>query len=340
MADIQESTVIVDVKNLKKYYPIQKRLSAGKAKDFVHAVDDVSFSVLKGEAFGLVGESGCGKTTTARLIARAIEPTEGEIWLHRGAVPVDLAALNEKKLRPVRRDIQMIFQDPYSSLSPRMSVYNIIAEPLICAGYSKHDCKQRVAEMLSLVGLNPEYMVRYPHAFSGGQRQRIGIARALALNPALILADEPVSALDVSVQAQVLNLIVDLKNELGLTCIYIGHDLSVIRYICNRIAVMYMGKIVELGVTEQLFMQPRHPYTKTLLDAVPDADPNQAWKGASSVGEVSTNKGDSVGCQFASRCKYACEQCGRQQPLLAQTEPGSGRYVACHRWKDIRLEDE
>ena len=331
-----EKNELLRVEHLKKYYAVRKRFQVGDNKEFVYAVDDVGFSVYKGESFGIVGESGCGKTTTARMIARAIEPTEGDIWFRQENEISNLAKLNEKQLRKVRQDIQMVFQDPYSSLNPRMSVFNIVAEPMICAGVNKHKCRERVAELLEMVGLNSEYMVRYPHAFSGGQRQRIGIARAISMNPSLLLADEAVSALDVSVQAQILNLLLDLKNRLGITCIFIGHDLGVIRYVCDRVAVMYMGKIVEIGPTEELFFRPLHPYTRALLNAVPDADPKQPWMEEAAVGEIEEMKTIQKGCAFAPRCPYACEICHASVPKLKDC--GDFKHLAaCHRMDEIEL---
>jgi len=327
---------LLKISHLKKYYTIRKGLGLSTVGT-VKAVDDISFTVKKGEVFGLVGESGCGKTTTANLIARAIDPTSGEILFRSGKGVVDMAKLNQRRLRDVRRDVQMIFQDPYSSLNPRMSVFNIIAEPLICAGYKAGESRKRVGELMDMVGLNPDYMTRYPHAFSGGQRQRIGIARAMALSPALVLADEPVSALDVSVQAQILNLIMDLKQELGITYIFIGHDLGVIRYVCDRIAVMYMGKIVELTAAEELFAHPLHPYTKTLLQAVPDANPHQAWMVDAEVVDMKAYQEIDRGCPFAPRCAHADDYCRAVAPELEDESTKAGKpvphYVSCHKFK-------
>jgi oligopeptide/dipeptide ABC transporter ATP-binding protein len=252
-------------------------------------------------------------------------------------VGVDLAKLDNKKMRQVRRDVQMIFQDPYSSLSPRMSVFNIIAEPLFCAGIKFNESKKRVAKLMEMVGMNPEYMVRYPHAFSGGQRQRIGIARAMALSPALVLADEPVSSLDVSVQVQILNLILDLKKELGITYIFIGHDLGVIRYVCDRVAVMYMGKIIELTSSVELFSHPLHPYTKTLLSAVPDANPHQVWMEDNIPADMTAYQQNHQGCAFAPRCPFADDYCRSVAPNLedesVQKGAGVSHSVSCHKFK-------
>ena len=266
--------LLLEVNNLKKFYPIRRGFLR-KVVGNVRAVDDVSFDIRRGETLALVGESGCGKTTTSRCILRAITPTEGEILFRTedGAV-VDVATLPRERLRPLRRQMQMIFQDPYSSLNPRMTILNIVGEPLLVNGVrNRQERIDRVEELLKLVGLRPEFMRRYPHAFSGGQRQRIGIARALALNPSLVVADEPVSALDVSVQAQILNLLLDLQERLGLTYLFVAHDLSVVKHLSDRVAVMYVGKIVELAERDQLFSAPKHPYTAALLSAVPKPDP-------------------------------------------------------------------
>ena len=255
-------TKLLQVKNLRKYFPIRKGLLR-KLIGNVRAVDDVTFYIHKGETLSLVGESGCGKTTTARCILRALPPTAGQIVFHAddGAV-VDLAALSKKELRPLRRQMQMIFQDPFSSLNPRMTLFDIVGEPMLVNGVTnRQERMERVAELLRLVGLRPEYMRRFPHAFSGGERQRIGIARALSLHPSLVVADEPVSALDVSVQAQILNLLLDLQAQLGLTFLFVAHDLSVVKHISERVAVMYVGRIVETAKTEELFHTPKHPYT-------------------------------------------------------------------------------
>lgn len=266
----------LQVRGLKKYFPVYAQGIVRKATGEVKAVDDVSFDLHRGETLGLVGESGCGKTTTARVILRALEPTAGEVWFQSEAHgEVDMAKLSPKQLKPLRREMQMIFQDPFSSLNPRMTVGDIIAEPMLIQKIGNgRQRREKAAEMLEKVGLLPVHMQRYPHAFSGGQRQRIGIARALILNPSLVVADEAVSALDVSVQAQVINLLQDLQKELGLTYIFVAHDLSVVRHICDRVAVMYKGKLVELGETEQVFNDPQHAYTKVLLSAIPSPDPD------------------------------------------------------------------
>lgn len=324
---------ILQVHSLKKYYPLRRRFGR-TATGYIKAVDGISFDVYQGEVFGLVGESGCGKTTTAHMICRSIEATDGSILFKTPSGAVDMVTLPRKQLKEVRPHVQMVFQDPYQALSPRMSIADIIAEPLECQGVPRNERKERVAELMDMVGLNPDYMVRYPHAFSGGQRQRIGIARAMALSPSLILADEPVSALDVSVQAQILNLIIDLKQKHNTTYIFIGHDLGVIRYVCDRIAVMYLGKIVELAENKDLFDNPKHPYTLTLLEAVPDADPHQQWMANLLTSEAPLEVKDSEGCKFAPRCKYADDRCYAEEPELRDINSKDGKdgrhYVACH----------
>ncbi|TDO93900.1 peptide/nickel transport system ATP-binding protein [Halanaerobium saccharolyticum] len=334
MAKLAENEIL-KVDGLKKYFPITKGFFNKHVGD-VKAVNDISFTLNKGETMGLVGESGCGKTTASRSILRAIDPTEGEVLFRRknGNV-VDLAELDYKKLKDVRSEIQMIFQDPFSSLNPRMSVLDIIAEPLVVQGWSKQKYKERVEELLDLVGLDKKYMTRYPHAFSGGQRQRIGIARALALEPELVVADEPVSALDVSVQAQILNLLDDLKERMDLTLLMVAHDLSVIRYVCDKVAVMYLGKLVEVAETEELYTNPKHPYTASLLTAVPEADPHMEWLGENLKGEVPDPSAEIKGCNFASRCPYAKDICENKEPELVDI--GGGHWVSCHRKDEIEL---
>ena len=327
---------LLDVNNLVKFFPIQRGFLK-RVVGHVRAVDDVSFSVTEGETLGLVGESGCGKTTTARCILRAIDPTSGEILFRTKDGPtVDVTTLGRVPLRELRADMQMIFQDPFSSLNPRMSLLDIVGEPLLVHGMkSRRERADRVAELLRLVGLRPEYMRRFPHAFSGGERQRIGIARALALNPRLVVADEPVSALDVSVQAQVINLLEELQERLNLTYIFVAHDLSVVRHIATRVAVMYVGKVVELGPSEELFNDPKHPYTSALLSAVPIPDPRVRAQRVILQGEVASPANPPSGCYFHPRCPYAVDQCRTEPPVLEEISPG--HWVSCHRAKELEL---
>jgi peptide/nickel transport system ATP-binding protein len=329
-------TVQLDVKNLKMHFPIQKgflRRTVGHVK----AVDDVSFQVRNGETLGLVGESGCGKTTIGRCLMRAYNPTAGEM-LYRNAHGdvVDLAKVPNSELKPYRRELRMIFQDPYSSLNPRMTVLDIVGDPLLVHGIAKGKAlEERVAMLLKRVGLRPEYMRRYPHAFSGGQRQRIGLARSLALDPRLVICDEPVSALDVSVQAQILNLMRQLQGEMDLTYIFISHDLSVVEYIADRVAVMYVGKLVEVCATETLFHAPRHPYTEALLSAVPKTDPRLKTKRIVLEGDVADPAHPPTGCYFHPRCRYAKDRCKTDAPGL--NDLGGNHLVACHFASELSL---
>jgi peptide/nickel transport system ATP-binding protein len=330
--------VLLDVKNLKMHFPIRKGLLR-RVVGHVRAVDGVNFAVKTGETLSLVGESGCGKTTTGRCILRAYEPTAGQILYQRpDGQTVDLAQIERGSLKPYRREIRMIFQDPYSSLNPRMNVLDIVGESLrVNDGLSGTALEDRVAGLLRQCGLRPEYMRRYPHAFSGGERQRIGIARALALNPRLVVCDEGVSALDVSVRAQILNLLQDLQHEFNLTYVFIAHDLSVVEYISDRVAVMYVGKLVELADTEALYGQPRHPYTEALLSAVPKPDPRLAGRGEGIIleGDVADPSNPPKGCYFHPRCRYAKEQCSHEEPALRDI--GGGHFVACHFAETLKL---
>src|SRR5438128_6985300 len=319
---------LLEVRRLKKYFPIQRGLLR-KVVGQIRAVDDVSFFVRPGETLSLVGESGCGKTTTARCVLRAVNPTAGEV-LYRAAdgSVVDVAAVPRSSLRPLRREMQMIFQDPFSSLNSRMTLLEIVGELLEVNGVgNRQERTDRVAQLLRLVGLRPEYMRRYPHAFSGGQRQRIGIARALALNPRLVVADEPVSALDVSVQAQILNLLLELQERLRLTYLFVAHDLSVVKHISERVAVMYVGRIVETAPTEELFASPKHPYTEALLSAVPIPDPRLRADRIVLQGEVADPANPPPGCHFHPRCRYAQAVCREKSPVQEEIAPN--HFVSC-----------
>ena len=326
---------LLEISNLRKYFPIKQGLLRREV-GAIRAVDDVSFNINEGETLGLVGESGCGKTTTSRCILRAVEPTSGAV-LYRSAdgSVVDVATAPRTQLRSLRREMQMIFQDPFSSLNPRMTLLDIVGEPLVIDGVGRGEREDRVAELLGLVGLRPEFMRRFPHAFSGGQRQRIGIARALALNPRLIVADEPVSALDVSVQAQVLNLMMDLQRDLGLTYLFVAHDLSVVKHISDRVAVMYVGKLVETARTDDLFASPKHPYTAALLSSVPEPDPRVQRERVVLQGEVANPANPPAGCYFNPRCQFATDQCRMETPELREIAPE--HFVSCHRAEELEL---
>ncbi|UAB98669.1 ABC transporter ATP-binding protein [Dactylosporangium matsuzakiense] len=320
---------LLEVRGLQKHFPIMRGAFIKRKVGAVRAVDGIDLSVKAGETLGLVGESGCGKSTTGRLMTRLLEPTGGQVVLDGR----DISHLNVAQMRPLRRDVQMIFQDPYSSLNPRHTVGSIVGAPLQVQNIkTAHGQKREVQRLLELVGLNPEHYNRYPHEFSGGQRQRIGIARALALQPKLIIADEPVSALDVSIQAQVVNLLDDLQREFNLTYVFIAHDLSVVRHISDRVAVMYLGKVVEVGGRDGLYVTPLHPYTFALLSAVPVPDPGRRDKAQRErillTGDVPSPIDPPSGCRFRTRCWKAQDLCAQEEPMLRELLPG--QTVACH----------
>ena len=314
---------LLRVENLKKYFPVPGKMFSSK-REQAHAVDGVSFQVRKGETFSLVGESGCGKTTTGKAILRLVEPTAGDIWFEK----INLMALNREALRRIRKRMQIIFQDPYSSLNPRMTVERIVGEALSIHGLAHgKERKEKTVQVLERVGLGAEHLPRYPHEFSGGQRQRIGIARALAVNPEMIIADEPISSLDVSIQAQIINLMEDLQEGLGLTYLFISHDLNVVAHMSDHVAVMYLGKIVEMAPARNLYQDPRHPYTLALLSSIPVPDPS--LKGGQIIlqGEVPSPINPPPGCRFHPRCPSRRVECSRMEPPLQETDPG--HYVAC-----------
>ncbi len=328
-SELEAATPILEVQNLKKHYPITRGWRR-KVTGYTRAVDDISFSVPAGKTLGLVGESGCGKTTTGHCIMRGIDPTAGKILFNDKQLgQVDLAIATPETLRQVRLNIQMVFQDPSSSLNPRMTLLQTVSEPLIVNGIARgKEVEDQVAQLLRLVGLLPEHMHRFPHAFSGGQRQRIAVARALALRPQLIVADEPVSALDVSIQAQTLNLLQELQEQFNLSYLFISHDLSVVEHISDRVAVMYVGKLVEVADTEELFHNPKHPYTEALLSSVPNPDPLAPKKRIVLAGEVPSPSNPPSGCYFHPRCRYAQDICAHEAPPLINVAPG--HQAACH----------
>lgn len=321
-----DQNVLVRVSHLKKYFPVSKGLFERDQK-MVKAVDDVSFDIYMGETLGLVGETGCGKTTVARTILQLYRPYEGQILFD----DIDLGALQENDLRKMRSRMQMIFQDPYASLNPRMTVGSIISAPLdVHTHLNKQEKQDRVQGLLKIVGLNPDFVNRYPHEFSGGQRQRIGIARALALNPELVICDEPISSLDVSIQAQVVNLLEELQDQLGLTYLFVAHDLSMVRHISDRIVVMYLGKVMELADRNEIYLRPLHPYTKALMSAVPIANPDRARNRQRILlkGDIPSPLNPPNGCNFNTRCPVAQERCFKEDPLYREVSPK--HYVACH----------
>jgi peptide/nickel transport system ATP-binding protein len=331
------NNVLLSVRDLKKHFPVKKGFLR-RVVGHVRAVDGVSFDLYEQETLGLVGESGCGKTTVAKMIVRATDPTDGQMQFATETGPVDVARVRGDDLSQVRRSIQMIFQDPYASLNPRHRIRDIIGEPLLVNRMANGtQLEERVAALMEQVGLRPEYGIRYPHAFSGGQRQRIGIARALSLSPRLIVCDEPVSALDMSIQAQILNLLKDLQDAYGLTYLVISHDLGVVQHISDRVAVMYLGKLVEVASTEQLFGRPRHPYTEALLSASPRPHPRYRGQMKIIAGEVPDPSQQITGCPFRTRCPYAQPICAEQEPELQPTNGQTDQLAACHFASELTL---
>lgn len=326
LASVLEKEPLLKVETLKKYYPVGETWLGGHT-DTIKAVDGVSFQVYQGETFALVGESGCGKSTTGMCLLRLTEPTSGEIYFQQK----NITQMTKKEEREFRKHVQVVFQDPYSSLNPKLTIKQILLEPLVVNKYgSRKEMERRVEELMELVGLRPQYLKRYPHEFSGGQRQRIGIARALALNPQLIICDEPVSALDVSIQSQILNLLKELQEQLGLTYIFISHDLSVVEHISDRVAVMYLGRIVESGSRDDIFQRPKHPYTQALMSSIPSSDPKKKMldRRVMLEGDVPSPKNPPSGCTFHTRCPYKTDACARVVPESVQVSPGHS--VACH----------
>ncbi len=328
---------LIKIRDLDVTFPIGKSGFFGKPAAYLQAVSGVSLDIQKGETLGLVGESGSGKTTLGRAILHLIKPTGGKVELHLDEEYVDLGNLNTKELRQIWRHMQMVFQDPYASLNPRMTVREIIAEPLVVnRNGNKNDILEKVEKVAEMCGLQRDQLGRYPHAFSGGQRQRIAIARALALMPQFIVSDEPVSALDVSIQAQILNLFKELQDKLGLAYLFIAHDLATVVYVCDRVAVMYLGQIVELTETERIFYSPKHPYTEALMSAIPDIDPDRKMNPVLSSGERPNPANPPSGCRFHTRCRYVEQYCKEAKPKLREIVPG--HFVACHRSESLTLQ--
>ncbi len=335
---MNENIKILKVTGLKKYFPIKKGVFR-KTVGYTKAVDDVSFFARGEETLGLVGESGCGKSTTGRCIIRLLDPTAGKIELEKNGDYIDIARIEKNKLKNLRKDIQIVFQDPNSSLNSRMTVRDIVADPLKAHKIGTHQQRtEKVKDLLERVGLNSSQMDRYPHEFSGGQRQRVGVARALALNPRFIICDEPVSALDVSVQAQVLNLFEDLQDEFGFTYLFIAHDLSVIEHISDRIMVMYLGKIVEVAPSNEIYMNPQHPYTEALLGSIPDGDPHSTKVRKTFSGDVPDPSDPPPGCNLHPRCPYSSDYCRKVEPELKELPDHKDHYVNCHSAEELNLE--
>ena len=336
MPENMERTPLLEIEGLKKYYPIEAGISKKKIGE-VKAVDNVNLTIYKNEVLGVVGESGCGKTTLGRTVLRIIEPTDGKVKFHFDGKEIDFTARDKKELRQMRRHLQMIFQNPYTSLNPRMTIFDIVAEPMrLGGGFTEDEISERVKTLINKVGLEVKHLNRYPHAFSGGQRQRIGIARALVMDPQFVVADEAVSALDVSIQAQILNLLKELKDENNLTYMFIAHNLSVVEHVSDRVCVMYLGRVVEMAETEELFYHPKHPYTEALLSAIPVADPTVENNRIMLPGEVGNAANLPSGCCFHPRCKYACDECKEKIPELRELTPG--HFAACHRIEDLKLD--
>jgi peptide/nickel transport system ATP-binding protein len=336
MSPAMGAAPVLEVKNLSKHFPVGKTGAFGRHTGLLKAVDGISFTIYAGETLGLVGESGSGKTTVGRALLRAFEPTAGSVILHIDGEAIDVTKLRSRDLKGVWRHMQMIFQDPYASLNPRMTVADIIGEPLLAHGIAKGaELKERVVEIARSCGFNIDHLNRYPHAFSGGQRQRVAVARALILHPMFVVCDEPVSALDVSIQAQVLNLLKDLQRRLNLTYLFIAHDLATVAYACDRVAVMYLGQLIEVAPTEKLFYAPKHPYTEALMSAIPVADPDQELDPVQLKGERPDPSNPPTGCRFNTRCSYAQDRCRQVPPALEEVAPE--HFVACHFAKELQL---